>query len=83
MKNYVNRKFIYLFSIWFILFGQISSNAFGNNEQLSPVRLGYFSECRDAMGLHVINNTAYVADAEGGLKIIDVSNPFHPEELGN
>ncbi|UCE39200.1 MAG: Ig-like domain-containing protein [Thermoplasmata archaeon] len=38
---------------------------------------GYYSE-----DIHVVGNYAYIADEEGGLKILDVSDPSYPVLLG-
>ena len=50
-------------------------------ENLQP--LGAINTAGRSAGLMVRNQTAYVADSESGLQIIDVSNPNAPEQIGN
>lgn len=35
------------------------------------------------MGVYVCGSLAYVADGPGGLRVIDVSDPTQPEEVGH
>jgi len=42
---------------------------------LSPVKLGYYGTPDNAFGVAVAGSYAYIADADSGLRIIDVANP--------
>lgn len=49
----------------------------------SPVPLGAYQTPGDAYGVSVVGAVAYVAaDYQGGLQIIDVSNPVQPVRIG-
>ncbi|NJD60374.1 MAG: hypothetical protein C3F13_17980 [Anaerolineales bacterium] len=45
-------------------------------------QIGSFPTSREARNVFVLNNTAYIANAEDGLLIIDVSDPSDPQEIG-
>ncbi|MFZ1599597.1 MAG: hypothetical protein WAW26_27415 [Anaerolineae bacterium] len=49
----------------------------GHNGRLPYLRSAYDTP-GFAQGISLLNNFAYVADEEGGLQIIDVSNPINP-----
>ncbi|MHB1034187.1 MAG: Ig-like domain-containing protein [Pirellulales bacterium] len=49
---------------------------------VNPVRLGSYDTSGQAYGVAVSGTLAYVADADAGLVIIDVSNPTAPVRLG-
>ena len=36
----------------------------------------------DAEGINLVNNTIYLSEGDEGVEIIDVSDPYHPEETG-
>ncbi|RIL09192.1 hypothetical protein DCC79_11765 [bacterium] len=44
--------------------------------------MGWLDTPGNAYGVHVSGDTAYVADGDGGLRVIDVSNPYAPREMG-
>ncbi|RLC68440.1 MAG: hypothetical protein DRI52_09830 [Chloroflexi bacterium] len=45
--------------------------------------VGYYGTPGYAWSVYVLNNYAYVADGyNGGLRVIDVSNPTNPQEVG-
>ncbi|HDQ99373.1 MAG TPA: T9SS type A sorting domain-containing protein [candidate division WOR-3 bacterium] len=49
----------------------------------NPVQLGELSSPRDASGLAVAGNRVYVTDTRFGLRVVDVSDPARPEEVGS
>jgi len=46
------------------------------------ITVGSLDTPSHAYGVAVADNIAYVADASAGLRVIDVSNPASPVELG-
>ena len=50
-----------------------------------PIRrfIGSVDTPGDAYGVTVVGTTAYVADDESGLQVIDVSNPANPQIIGS
>jgi len=44
--------------------------------------VGYYDTPGSAQGVAVSGAYAYVADYDGGLRIISVSDPAHPAEVG-
>jgi len=45
--------------------------------------LGSWSTSREARNVTIQGNTAYIANGEDGLKIVDISNPSEPQEVGS
>ena len=51
-------------------------------DPLSPQPAGSLATPGYAMDVAVMGPYAYVADAHGGLRVIDISDPHHPSEVG-
>jgi hypothetical protein len=62
-------------------FVEVTLNGVGREPQIPEV--GHVDIGHDhVLGLTVVGNYAYIANHTGGLKIIDVSDPENPEEVG-
>ena len=48
-----------------------------------PYEVGYYDTPGNAFDVHISGSYAYVADRGAGLRIIDISNPSSPYELGH
>jgi len=48
----------------------------------APERVGRVTLPSAIRGIHVVDGYAYVADTDDGLRIVDVSDPAHPMEIG-
>jgi hypothetical protein len=45
--------------------------------------IGSWPTSREARNVFVLNGMAYIANGEDGVRILDVSDPVHPEEIGS
>ncbi|MEO0087923.1 MAG: hypothetical protein ABIK90_07605 [candidate division WOR-3 bacterium] len=52
-------------------------------ESLNVRFIGYYDTPGFANSLFIVNNYAYVADNDSGLRIINISNPQNPYEVSN
>ena len=69
----INRRFVLIFLTLFLATG------FGKNlEGLSRTRLDNF----ELLDIHMDGLTAYITGGLGGLNIVDLSDPFNPQVLG-
>ncbi len=58
--------------------------AFCSADSLNMKRIGYWhSTGGNARGVHTLGEYAYVAADNGGLWIIDISSPAHPDRIGS
>ncbi|UCE09341.1 MAG: hypothetical protein JSW61_10220 [Candidatus Thorarchaeota archaeon] len=54
-----------------------------SDQAIEITEIGQFDTIGWAANIHVQDDTAIISDSEGGLYIIDVSNPENPSELGH
>ncbi|MHA2374225.1 MAG: LVIVD repeat-containing protein, partial [Candidatus Thorarchaeota archaeon] len=52
-----------------------------SNQTFEITEIGQLNTSGWAANIHVQENTAFVADSEGGLYIVDISDPENPTEL--
>ncbi|MHA2191055.1 MAG: hypothetical protein ACXAAP_12540 [Candidatus Thorarchaeota archaeon] len=52
-----------------------------SNQTFEITEIGQLNTSGWAANIHVQDNTAFIADSEGGLFVIDVSDPENPTEL--
>ncbi len=68
---------------WVVLLFQLAYSSLQAQDSSGVVKIGSIYNFPDfALGIAVSGNTAYLADGTAGLKIFDVSDPGHPNELG-
>lgn len=58
-------------------------NALAFPDSLAIVKIGELDTPGKASGIAIRSNCVYLADGSGGLRIIDVSNPYSPSQIGS
>ena len=76
----MSKYYVYVVMMLIVIFSFITGNGVTYADSLN-VRLVGSWPC-DARDIFVLGSYAYVADGSAGLRIIDVSNPSDPQEVG-